>query len=244
MHSIFVADASGDFRDTLTEQLRQEYIVDDCDNGESALEFLKQSEPDVLILDLMLPGIDGLGILEAVEKEGLHPITIVMSRFFSDYLTDALNRFHVDYALMKPCSVRVMLQRVEDLLTQGKPAQVSYPSTESVVTAEMYELGVPTNLAGFEQARLGIMMLAKNPGQSVTKVLYPAVADMSSQKTSASSVERNIRTAISVAWNHLDEEVWSRYFPVTQDGEIPKPTNTQFLTRLADTVSQKMRKRA
>ena len=244
MHSIFIADASGDFRDALTEQLRQEYIVDSCDNGEAALEFLRKSKPEVLILDLMLPVIDGLGVLETAAREGLHPVTIVVSRFFNDYLLDALSSFHVDYALMKPCSIHVIMQRIEDLLAKTKPEQVSYPSTESVVAAEMYELGVPTNLAGFEQARLGIMMLAQNPGQSVTKVLYPAIADESSQKTSASSVERNIRTAINVAWSHLDEEVWVRYFPVTPDGQIPKPTNTQFLTRLAHTVTQQVRKRA
>lgn len=244
MQSIFVADASEDFRVTLTEQLRQEYIVDYCDNGEVALDYLRRSKPDVMILDLMLPGLDGLGVLEAAAKEGLHPLTIVVSRFFSDYLIGALGRFRVDYALMKPCSVSVIAERVRDLLTQCEPSQVSYPDTESVITTEMYDLGVPTNLAGFEQARLGIMMLAQNPGQSVTKVLYPAIAAMSSQKTSAGSVERNIRTAIHAAWCHHDEQVWCRYFPSASDGEIPKPTNTQFLTRLADTVSRQMQRRA
>ncbi len=244
MHSIFVADASEDFRLTLTEQLRQEYMVYDCDNGQTALEALYRQRPDVLILDLMLPGIDGLAVLEAVARTGLNPITIVTSRFISDYLIDALSRFRVDYVLVKPCSVPVIAQRVEELLMLHKPSQISYPTAESVVTTEMYGLGIPTNLTGFEQARLGIMMLAQNPGQSVTKVLYPAIAAMSTQKTSAGSVERNIRTAIHAAWCHHNDQIWCQYFPATPDGKIPRPTNTQFLTRLADAVSRQMQRRA
>lgn len=244
MNKILVADASEDSRLTLTEHLRKTYEVESCDNGEDALDRLRRTQPDVLILDLMLPGIDGLGVLQAAAEEGIRPITIVTSRFYSDYLINALTRFQVDYALMRPCSDFVISQRVQELLRQHQPEQLAYPSAESVVTTKMYDLGIPTNLAGFEQARLGIVLLAQNPGQSVTKVLYPAIAAMSNQKTSAGSVERNIRTAINTAWLKHNAKIWSQYFPVASNGQIPKPTNTQFLTRLADAVSQQMQARA
>ncbi len=244
MNRICIADSSEEFRIELAELLRKDYLVDCCDNGETALEFLRKSHPDMIILDLMLPGLDGLGVLQTAAAEGIQPIVIVTSRFFSDYLVNALDRYHVDYALMKPCSAAVLAQRAHELLMQCQPDQIVYPTTESVVTTKMYDLGIPTNLAGFEQARLGIVMLAQNPGQSVTKVLYPAIAAMSSQKTSAGSVERNIRTAIYAAWSRHNEQVWGKYFPATSDGYIPKPTNTQFLTRLADAVSRQIQKRA
>ncbi len=244
MNHVLVADASEDSRLSLTEQLRQSYHVDWCDNGEDVLEVLRTLHPQVLILDLMLPGIDGLGVLQAAAEEGIRPITIVTSRFYSDYLINALSHYQVEYALMKPCCDSVIVQRVGELLAQNQPQYLTYPTAESVVTTKMYDLGIPTNLAGFEQARLGITMLAQNPGQSVTKVLYPAIAAMSSQRTSAGSVERNIRTAINTAWLRHDPQVWGAYFPKSSNGQIMKPTNTQFLTRLADAVTQQMQRRA
>lgn len=242
MKRILIADASEEFRMSLAEQLRKNYVVECRDNGDDALEFLRGSRPDVLILDLMLPGIDGLGILQAADQEGIRPITIVTSRFFSDYLIGAMSHFRVDYAVVKPCRDIVLVQRVDELVTECLLEQPGYPSAESVVTTQMYDLGMPSNLAGFAQARMGIMMLTKDPGQSITKELYPAIAAQSEQRTSAGSVERNIRTAINAAWCRHNEEVWRRYFPATPDGHVPKPTNTQFLTRLADSVSQRLKK--
>lgn len=244
MKKILIADTCEDFRKVLAQRLRERYCVEVCTNGVAALEQMRTECPDLVILDLMLPEIDGLGVLQMAQREGLKPITIATSRFFSDYLIDAMGRFRVDYALVKPCSDQVLERRVDDLLCPCQPEQPIYPTAESVVTTQMYDLGMPSNLAGFAQARLGILMLAEHPGQSVTKVLYPAIASQSDQKTSAGSVERNIRTAINAAWCRHDEEIWRKYFPASADGRIPKPTNTQFLTRLADAVSHRLRKHA
>lgn len=244
MKRILIADACGEFRRALAERLGARYCVETCGSGEDALERLRAGCPDALILDLMLPQIDGLGVLQGAQREGLSPVTIVTGRFFSDYLIDALSRFRVDYAVVKPCAVQVVEQRVEELLSQRLPDQLAYPTAESVVTTQMYDLGIPSNLAGFAQARMGILMLAENPGQSVTKELYPAIAAQSEQRTSAGSVERNIRTAIHAAWCRQNEQIWRKYFPASVDGRIPKPTNTQFLTRLADAVCHRLEKRA
>lgn len=234
MQKVFIADHNEDFSTILAGALRARFQVETCPDGARALERLRAQRPDALILDLMVPGIPGLELLKAVRTENLCPIVIVTSRFFSDYVLEALQRYQVDYVARKPCSIPSITDLLEDMLEGAVPPALSVPDPGSAVSSILLALNLPTHRKGFRYCRMGILLCARDPGQQVTKEIYPTIAKQFS--TSKSAVEKAIRSTIDAAWEKRNDSIWRQYFPPAPNGQIPKPTNTQFLFRLADAL--------
>jgi two-component system response regulator (stage 0 sporulation protein A) len=76
--------------------------------------------------------------------------------------------------------------------------------------------------------------MAAEPDLAITKELYPEVAAVCGGDWK--HVERTIRSAITAAWKKRDEEVWQQYFPPEPDGTFRKPTNGDFITRMAEAL--------
>lgn len=235
MYKVFIADFSEDFSLVLAGALRANYAVETCSDGAAALSRIRSARPDVLILDLMLPGTPGLDILRAVRTERLCSAVIVTGLYFSDYVMEALRRYQVDYVTLKPCSIQSLLDRVEDLCTGMDEKTVHAPDPHCAISSMLIALNVPTHIKGFRYSRQAILMLSENPDQQVTKEVYPAIAKQFS--TSNTAVEKAIRSAIDTAWESRNDRLWRQYFNPAPNGQIPKPTNTQFLTRLADALA-------
>lgn len=235
MQKVFIADHCEEFSLVLAGALRAGYLVECCGDGTEALKQIRASHPDVLILDLMVPGTPGMDILKAVHEEALCPVVIVTSRFFSDYVMEALQRYHVDYAARKPCTIQAVTGRVEELLSGRAAALAREPDFHSAVSSILLALNMPTNRKGFRYCREAVLMMAQDPGLQVTKEIYPTIAKRCS--TSKLAVEKAIRGAIDSAWEHRTDSLWRQYFPAAPNGQIPRPTNAQFLTRLADVLS-------
>lgn len=234
MQKVFIADHSEEFTLVLAGALRADYLVGCCGEGTEALKQIRSFHPDVLILDLMVPGTPGMDILKAVREESLCPVVIVTSAFFSDYVMDALQRYHVDYVARKPCLIQAITDRVSELL-EGKAAElVREPDIHSALSSILLALNMPTNRKGFRYCRDAVLMLSRDPGLQVTKMVYPTIAKQ--YNASSQAVEKAIRGAIESAWDHRSDPIWRQYFP-TANGQIPRPTNAQFLTRLADVLS-------
>lgn len=234
MHRIIIADNSADFSQGLGGALRSRFLVEVCTDGPSTLELLRQRSADVLVLDLMIPGLDGMKLLEFVHQEQLASAVIVTSLFLSDYIAAALSRCGVDYAAIKPCSVSSLAERVEELCA-GLDTEPEQPDPHCAVTSILLALGLRTNKKGFRYIRDSVLMLAREPGLQVTKNVYPDVGKAAGGN--AQSVEKAIRTAIAAAWEQRDNDIWRRYFAPGPDGQVPRPTNSEFLTRLADIVA-------
>lgn len=220
----------------LTGALEQDHEVVCCAEGERALELLERIRPDLMILDPILAGMDGVEVMRLASQREQCPGTIVISRFFSDHFLGQIAQYPVQYVLRKPFALSVLVSRVGELLG---PEETELPREQdpyAAITTMLHELGVPTNYFGFHQSRIGIRMLAQTPGIAVTKELYPAIAT-ESQRGNATTVERNIRSAIGKAYANRDDRIWRRYFHPAPNGRIPKPTNTEFLTRLAEEVA-------
>ena len=79
-----------------------------------------------------------------------------------------------------------------------------------------------------------VLLMARDPRQSVTKELYPAAAVQFG--ATAAQVERSIRSAIDTAWQQHDRQIWQLYFTANDAGMIPRPTNSVFISRLADLI--------
>lgn len=234
MQRILIVDNSDAFRQTLAQALRRSYQVDCCETAEQALEFLHRAEYALMILDLMLPGPGGLGVLEAAAKAGLCPTAIVTSRFLSDYVLNTLTRFPVEYVASKPCAVEALAERVDDMIG-CRPECLPQPQTpRAVLQSALHELNFSSKPCGYHYLIEGALMLAHDPCQRVTKEIYPVIAQQ--HKTSVTAVEKAIRNAIESAWKHRTESVWRGYFNPGPLGTVPKPTNSQMMASLAELV--------
>lgn len=226
MPKLLIADCNEDFRLALSHVLREQFQVLCCSSGTEALEILTQDSIDVLVLDLMLPEIDGLTLLERAFDAGVVPRTLVFDPLLSPYVQDALKRFGVSYVMRKPCELEAIVKRVMDI-SSSYPLPV-YHSQQEARTAELlHTLNFRSNHDGFAYLCKSIPLLAANPGQQLSMELYPTVAKLFSH--SAKNIERSIRNAIEVAWAHRNEEVWQVYFP----NLCSKPTNAHFLSTIA-----------
>ena len=190
--------------------------------------------PEILVLYLMLPELDGISLLQSAAISGMTPMVLATTRFVNDYVLESLTDLGVGYILVKPCDTRATVCRIRDLHQRLRPPALSRPEPRNLVSNFLLSLGIPTKLRGYTYLREAIVLMAEDPDQSITKELYPAVGLACA--TTASHVERSIRSAINAAWKEMDGRVWELYFHRNPAGEIPRPTNAAFISRLADAL--------
>ncbi len=241
MHKILVADASEQWREVLAQTLGPEFEVSGCSDGLQALELTQRLKPNVLVLDLMLSGTDGLSVVKALQEQSECPRIIVTGRYFSNFVTMALERYQVDSIMLKPCTPQSVADRVEELL-MGEECAAVFQDPYDYITTLLVRLGAPTSQQGFRFLRRGILLMMEDPGQQLTKRLYPTIAG--EFKTSPNNVEKAMRTTVTTAWMNRRDEVWRSFFPLAPGGQIPKPTAGQFLVRMTDAVRCALRRQA
>lgn len=232
VQKILIADGSEEFPMALAEKLREEYHIRITTEGNQTLEALRTYQPDILVLDLMLPGLDGISVLQGMEELGQKPMVLALTRFVSPYVMAAMERFNVGYLMIKPCDVGATLARIRDLGQRHNGPSLPAPDIRTTVSNVLLRLGMPTKLRGYGCVREAILCMMRDPDMSVTKELYPMVAELCDGNTA--QVERAIRGAILAAWNVGDQKQWRRYFIAGQGGLVPKPTNAEFISRIAD----------
>lgn len=241
MHKVLIADGSESWRLSLERTLGEAYQVECCADGAQALELLSRFQPEVLVMDLMLARVDGLSVLQTMSAMENRPRVIMTGKYFSNYVNAAMERFQVDFAVLKPCSAVGIAERVGELVVQTVPL-LRRVDPYDCVTAVLLSLNAPTSQRGFRYLRDGILLMMEDPGQQLTKSLYPAIAKRNG--TTIANVEKCIRTTVHSAWKRRREEAWRQYFPLAPNGQIPRPTSGQFLTRMADAMTISLRRQA
>lgn len=242
MARIVIADESEEFRQLLIAQLSERYDVASCADGLRALELLRAERTDLVVLDLKLPGLDGLGLLKTIRSEGLAEAVVVTSLLFTDYVVELLTCYRVDYALQKPCSLRSLTERIDELCGDLPEEDTCTFHPADAVEGILLSLNMPMGRLGFRYCRELIQMLYLDPDMQFSKTAYPEVAKCHS--TSPDSVEKAVRAAIAVAWENRNDGVWRRYFPMAPNGQIPKPTNSAFIARLAGEIGERAKRTA
>ena len=245
---ILLADANEDLRSALAAQLDAApdmEVVGMAGDGQEALALADSLRPDVLITDLVLTHLDGIGLLSALAERENAPAAIVLSGFFSDRVLAACAEAGASYFIPKPCDIPSLLDHIRELAaprdaagSDGIPiAPAREPSLEAVVTEIIHEIGVPAHIKGYQYLREAIVITVNDMDaiNAVTKVLYPAVAKKFG--TTPSRVERAIRHAIEVAWDRGDLEVLQKYFGYTVSNIKGKPTNSECIAMIADSLT-------
>lgn len=235
--TVLLADANEEFRAMLGKQIEQteEFtVVGSTGDGTEALRLLDQQEPDVAILDLVLPGTDGIGLLKHIREKGTKTRSIILSTFFTDQVVSEAVSLGASYFLSKPCEAEALLDRMRALLGQPVRPEESPVILKNQVTNIIHEIGVPAHIKGYQYLREAIIIAVNDMEviNAVTKVLYPTVAKRFS--TTPSRVERAIRHAIEVAWDRGDLETLQKYFGYTVSNAKGKPTNSEFIAMIAD----------
>jgi len=240
---LLIADDNRDFCDILKDYFSEEddiELVGVANNGVEALEKIKDEEPNVIVLDIIMPHLDGIGVLEKLNDHEFRPKVIVLTAFGQESMTQKAVELGADYYLLKPFDIDVLANRIRQLgngyIAQApvRTQQVKVKNIEVEVTNIIHEMGVPAHIKGYQYLRDAILLVIDevNLLGAVTKELYPMIAEK--YTTTPSRVERAIRHAIELAWDRGNVEMMNNFFGYTINLDRGKPTNSEFIAMVAD----------
>ncbi|MEW6695752.1 MAG: sporulation transcription factor Spo0A [Bacillota bacterium] len=240
---VLIADDNREFCELLKEFINQQddfILVGIANNGLEALEIINQQAPDVMVLDIIMPHLDGIGVLEKISigAVGHKPKVIMLTAFGQESVTARAVELGADYYILKPFDFSVLATRIRQLADGVAVSQ--YISTakprnlDVAVTNIIHEMGVPAHIKGYHYLREAILCVINevNLLGAVTKELYPMIAQK--YQTTPSRVERAIRHAIELAWDRGNIEMMTKFFGYTINLERGKPTNSEFIAMVAD----------
>ena len=218
-------------------------VVGKAGNGEDLYDIIKKQEPDVVLLDLVMPKVDGLTVMERVNKDQeirKHPAFIVITAVGQEKITEDAFDLGADYYILKPFDNEMVINRIKHTRVKkdrnfAKVQKVNaYESKkeymernlETDVTNIIHEIGVPAHIKGYQYLRDSIIMSVSDMEMlnSITKILYPTIAKK--HQTTPSRVERAIRHAIEVAWSRGKMDTIEELFGYTVSNGKGKPTNS------------------
>jgi two-component system response regulator (stage 0 sporulation protein A) len=248
---VAVADDNREFVGIIQEYLSEQPDIEVAGvayNGEEILEIIEAEEPDVIILDIIMPHLDGIGVLEHINVSPLkRPKIIMLTAFGQESITQRVVELGADYYVLKPFNMEVLLSRIRQLagtITEQRPLVAQAIKAHPIdieVTNIIREIGIPAHIKGYQYLRDAIIMIVNEVELlgAVTKVLYPLIAEKYS--TTPSRVERAIRHAIEVAWGRGNMDMINKIFGYTIKLEKGKPTNSEFMAMIADKLRMEMR---
>lgn len=223
-------------------------VIGTAEDGVEALGMIEETKPDLVLLDLIMPKLDGLGVLEKMQQmEGKRPDVIVVSGIAQEKITDTAFGLGAAYYLLKPFDHDMILSHVQKFKpgarakfiaagggTRGE--ELAKYKLETDVTNIIHEIGVPAHIKGYQYLRDAIMMSVDDSEMlnSITKILYPSIAKQ--HGTTPSRVERAIRHAIEVAWSRGKVDTIDELFGYTVHNGKGKPTNSEFVALIADKI--------
>jgi len=209
-----------------------------CKDGEEGLDSIinKQTEYDIVLLDLVMPKKDGIYVLEELNKRGIEKNIIVETSYNEPKIIRKVSEYGVNYYILKPFDLVDLENRIIEIFnsSKGKVINLYHSNLQISITKMLHELGMPSHIKGYQYIREGISMIYNDPSLigGITKELYPELA--SKFNTTVSRVERAIRHAIEVSWNRGNWDYMEEIFGYSVDIDKAKPTNSEFIVTIAD----------
>ncbi|MDT8716569.1 sporulation transcription factor Spo0A [Clostridium sp. 19966] len=259
--TVLIADDNKEFCNILNDYLlnqRDIVVTGIAKDGLEALKLIEEKKPDLVVLDIIMPHLDGLGVLERLNSMNMidKPRIIVLSAVGQDKITQRAITLGADYYVVKPFDMDVFTKRIREMFnntisseekrktvpiveTEARSPKAEPMDLESEITSIIHEIGVPAHIKGYMYLREAITMVVSNMEllSAVTKELYPSIAKK--YNTTASRVERAIRHAIEVAWGRGQVETINKLFGYTIHNDKGKPTNSEFIAMVADKLRLK-----
>ncbi len=258
--NVAIAEDNPKTMELLNDMLENEdgiQVVGKAETGDEAYKMIVDSKPDVVLLDVIMPGMDGVEVMEKVKTEGnleKNPCFIMVSAAGSENVTEDSFKMGANYFIMKPFKKEVVIDKIRRVGIYGSrpgrlnltgarkirpyESQLEYmeQNLENDITQILHEIGVPAHIKGYQYLRdaIAISVADQDMLTSVTKVLYPNIAKR--HQTTPSRVERAIRHAIEVAWNRGKMDTINEIFGYTVSNGKGKPTNSEFIALLSDKI--------
>ncbi len=257
--NVLVVDDNVDYCEAITDYINGQdglHVVDVAHNGITALEKIKEKSPNVVLLDEIMPELDGLSVLNKINEDesfkNNRPKIIMISAVTAERVTTEAVNAGVDYYMAKPVDMQSLIKRIQNInsdsvnrnshfeIDNSSRNRNSY-SLEARVTTLLHEIGVPAHIRGYNYMRESILIAVDNIDvlNYITKELYPEIAKRCG--TTPSRVERAIRHAIEVAWSRGNLETKDNLFSYTINVNKGKPTNSEFIALIADRLRLEMK---
>ena len=207
-------------------------------NGKEALNVIlnHHDEYDLILMDLLLPDLDGIAILEKMQQEGIKKDVIVLTSYKREYTVKLTSEYGVCFYMLKPFNMESLEKRILDVVRNNQILQAEDPKMQIIISKLLHNLGIPSHIKGYQYIRESIYLIYQNPELigGITKEIYPEIA--MKYDTTSSRVERAIRHAIEVSWNRGDYELMEEIFGHSVDYDRAKPTNSEFIVTIADKI--------
>ena len=257
---VFIADDNQEFSHTLSSYINSQEdmeVVGMARDGNEAVDLVIKTKPDVVLLDVIMPHLDGLGVLEKINgiMKNNMPTCVMLSAVGQDKVTKKAIALGAEYYVVKPFDIEVLIKRIREIkffkptqsttnfiTRETKQQYIDIPkdetkkeeNLEALVTNVIHEVGVPAHIKGYQYLREAIMMVVNDIDviNQITKSLYPKIAFKFN--TTPSRVERAIRHAIEVAWGRGDQRIVENIFGYSVNALKGKPTNSEFIAMIAD----------
>lgn len=258
--NVAVADDNERILDVLSDMVRSDKelsLAGQAKDGEELCRIIRQNKPDVVLLDLIMPKMDGFSVMEQIQKDATltkQPSFIVVSAVGQEKITEDAFQKGASYFILKPFNKSTIISRIKEAKgTQIRTETIKEGNVqeknggtqdlESRVTDMLHEIGIPAHIKGYHYLRDSIIMAVEDMDvlNAITKILYPTVAKK--HRTTSSRVERAIRHAIEVAWSRGRIDVLEDLFGYTVSNKKGKPTNSEFIALIADTIRLDLRPR-
>ena len=241
------------FLDTMLGEETGFQVVGKADNGFDAYDMIMKTEPDLVLMDVVMPKMDGIAVINKIRKEWNGkkiPSFIMVTAAGSEPVTQDAFRLGASYFIMKPFDKALVMEKIRWVCGGSKGGQADgnklrpyvnrkeymRQHLENDVTRLLHEIGIPAHIKGYQYLRdaIAISVREEDLMVSVTKVLYPAIAKK--HNTTSSRVERAIRHAIEVAWTRGRLDTIHELFGYTVSNGRGKPTNSEFIALVADKI--------
>lgn len=247
---VLLVDDNAELRGSMRTYLEHQEginVIGECGNGREALDQLDKSQPDVIVLDIIMPQLDGYGFMEDLNRRMMDnpPQVVVVSALGRDDFIMRAVDLGAKYYMIKPIDMATLTGRIRDVVGQGTAPREAFrftgtahaPTIDEKLASLFLTIGIPAHIKGYQFLREAVKMVVDNPDviNRITKELYPGVAHHFG--TSASKVERAIRHAIEVAWSRGRIDTLNKAFGCKVATREDKPTNGEFIAMLADKLS-------
>lgn len=253
MIKVIIADENADLRNIYKSAIDNKNgikVLDCVGDGKELIDSILTNSPDFVLLDHMLPTVDGISAMRTIarQKDVDMPVFCILSSFASGTVVNEAVSAGAAAYLIKPYDCTLLAEKITELMSshlsmlKASEGKADDPTQLEILVSEtLHNMGIPAHIKGYQYVREAIIMTINDMDKinAVTKVLYPAVAKK--YNTTASRVERAIRHAIETSWDRGDIEVLQSIFGYTISTLKGKPTNSEFISMIADKLRLKIK---